>query len=250
MRVFQIYLLRGGEILSNIDVKQYEFNELSRKSDIKSAIESMLFVSGEPLALRELSNNLELKEKNVEEILSEMANEYEDKSRGIRLISINGAYQLVTKSENSDFVQKLLKKNKKHSLSQASIESLAIIAYKQPITRIDIDEIRGVKSESAIARLIERGLIKDIGRLEVPGRPILYGTTDEFLRQFGLKTIKELPSLDLYSDEETQSSIDLLNKAIEDMEPEVDDFENNDNENNIEEDVAEEMNEAAIDEDK
>ena len=218
--------------MSNIDVKQYEFNELSRKSDIKSAIESMLFVSGEPLALRELSNNLELKEKNVEEILSEMANEYEDKSRGIRLISINGAYQLVTKSENSDFVQKLLKKNKKHSLSQASIESLAIIAYKQPITRIDIDEIRGVKSESAIARLIERGLIKDIGRLEVPGRPILYGTTDEFLRQFGLKTIKELPSLDLYSDEETQSSIDLLNKAIEDMEPEVDDFENNDNENN------------------
>ncbi|SCJ18343.1 Segregation and condensation protein B [uncultured Clostridium sp.] len=236
--------------MSNIDVKQYEFNELSRKSDIKSAIESILFVSGEPLALRELSNNLELKEKNVEEILSEMANEYEDKSRGIRLISINGAYQLVTKSENSDFVQKLLKKNKKHSLSQASIESLAIIAYKQPITRIDIDEIRGVKSESAIARLIERGLIKDIGRLEVPGRPILYGTTDEFLRQFGLKTIKELPSLDLYSDEETQSSIDLLNKAIEDMEPEVDDFENNDNENNIEEDVAEEMNEAAIDEDK
>ena len=236
--------------MSNIDVKQYEFNELSRKSDIKSAIESMLFVSGEPLALRELSNNLELKEKNVEEILSEMANEYEDKSRGIRLISINGAYQLVTKSENSDFVQKLLKKNKKHSLSQASIESLAIIAYKQPITRIDIDEIRGVKSESAIARLIERGLIKDIGRLEVPGRPILYGTTDEFLRQFGLKTIKELPSLDLYSDEETQSSIDLLNKEIEDMEPEVDDFENNDNENNIEEDVAEEMNEAAIDEDK
>ena len=108
MRVFQIYLLRGGEILSNIDVKQYEFNELSRKSDIKSAIESMLFVSGEPLALRELSNNLELKEKNVEEILSEMANEYEDKSRGIRLISINGAYQLVTKSENSDFVPKLL----------------------------------------------------------------------------------------------------------------------------------------------
>ena len=236
--------------MSNIDVKKYEFNELSRKSDIKSAIESMLFVSGEPLALRELSNNLELKEKNVEEILSEMANEYEDKSRGIRLISINGAYQLVTKSENSDFVQKLLKKNKKHSLSQASIESLAIIAYKQPITRIDIDEIRGVKSESAIARLIERGLIKDIGRLEVPGRPILYGTTDEFLRQFGLKTIKELPSLDLYSDEETQSSIDLLNKAIEDMEPEVDDFENNDNENNIEEEVAEEMNEAAIDEDK
>lgn len=204
--------------MSNIDVKQYEFNELSRKSDIKSAIESMLFVSGEPLALRELSNNLELKEKNVEEILSEMANEYEDKSRGIRLISINGAYQLVTKSENSDFVQKLLKKNKKHSLSQASIESLAIIAYKQPITRIDIDEIRGVKSESAIARLIERGLIKDIGRLEVPGRPILYGTTDEFLRQFGLQSLNELPSLDLYEDSDENNSLELLSSALEEIE--------------------------------
>ena len=220
MRVFQIYLLRGGEILSNIDVKQYEFNELSRKSDIKSAIESMLFVSGEPLALRELSNNLELKEKNVEEILSEMANEYDDKSRGIRLISINGAYQLVTKSENSDFVQKLLKKNKKHSLSQASIESLAIIAYKQPITRIDIDEIRGVKSESAIQKLVEKGLIKDIGRLEVPGRPILYGTTDEFLRQFGLQSLKELPSLDLYEDSDADNSLELLNSALQGIEEE------------------------------
>ena len=203
--------------MSNIDVKQYEFKELSRKSNIKSVIESMLFVSGEPLSLRELSNNLEIKDKFIEEVIKEMMNEYEEKSRGIKLISIDGAYQLVTKSENSDYIQKLLKKNKKHSLSQASIVSLAIIAYKQPITRIDIDEIRGVKSESAIQKLVERGLIKDIGRLEVPGRPILYGTTDEFLRQFGLKTIKELPSLDLYSDKETQSSIEVLNKALYDI---------------------------------
>lgn len=203
--------------MSNIDVKQYEFKELSRKSNIKSVIESMLFVSGEPLSLRELSNNLEIKDKVIEEVIKEMMNEYEEKSRGIKLISIDGSYQLVTKSENSDYIQKLLKKNKKHSLSQASIESLAIIAYKQPITRIDIDEIRGVKSESAIQKLVERGLIKDIGRLEVPGRPILYGTTDEFLRQFGLKTIKELPSLDLYSDKETQSSMEVLNKALYDI---------------------------------
>ena len=224
--------------MSNIDVKQYEFKELSRKSSIKSAIESMLFVSGEPLSLRDLSNNLELKDKNVEE----MINEYEDENRGIRLISINGAYQLVTKSENSDYIQKLLKKNKRHSLSQASIESLAIIAYKQPITRIDIDEIRGVKSESAIQKLVEKGLIKDIGRLEVPGRPILYGTTDEFLRQFGLETLKELPSLDLYNDEEAKSSMDVLNQALEDMKSDLD---NNDKEvENKEVDI-----EAALDND-
>lgn len=218
MKTFQIYLLRGGEILSNIDVKQYEFNELSRKSDIKSAIESMLFVSGEPLPLREISNNLELKEKNVVEILQEMTTEYEDKSRGIRLISLDEAYQLVTKSENSEFVQKLLKKNKKHSLSQASIESLAIVAYKQPITRVDIDEIRGVKSESALQRLLERDLIKDVGRLEVPGRPILYGTTDEFLRQFGLQSLNELPSLDLYEDSDENNSLELLSSALEEIE--------------------------------
>lgn len=203
--------------MSNIDVKQYEFKELSRKAQIKSAIESMLFVSGEPLALKDIAHNLELKEKNVEEIVKEMITEYEDENRGIRLISINNAYQLVTKSENSDYLQRMLKKNKRYSLSQASIESLAIIAYKQPITRIDIDEIRGVKSESAIQKLVERGLIKDVGRLEVPGRPILYGTTDEFLRQFGLETLKELPSLDLYSDEEAKSSMDVLNKAIQEI---------------------------------
>ena len=171
-----------------------------------------------------------------------MINEYEDENRGIRLISINGAYQLVTKSENSDYIQKLLKKNKRHSLSQASIESLAIIAYKQPITRIDIDEIRGVKSESAIQKLVEKGLIKDIGRLEVPGRPILYGTTDEFLRQFGLETLKELPSLDLYNDEEAKSSMDVLNQALEDMKSDLD---NNDKEvENKEVDI-----EAALDND-
>ena len=186
--------------MSNIDVKQYEFKELSRKSNIKSAIESMLFVSGEPLSLRDLSNNLEIKDNIIEEIIKEMMNEYEEKSRGIRLISINGAYQLVTKSENSDYIQKLLKKNKRHSLSQASIESLAIIAYKQPITRIDIDEIRGVKSESAIQKLVEKGLIKDIGRLEVPGRPILYGTTDEFLRHFALNDLGDLPSIELFEE--------------------------------------------------
>ena len=228
--------------MSNIDVKQYEFKELSRKSNIKSAIESMLFVSGEPLSLRDLSNNLEIKDKVVEEIIKEMMSEYEEESRGIRLISINGSYQLVTKSENSDYIQKLLKKNKRHSLSQASIESLAIIAYKQPITRIDIDEIRGVKSESAIQKLVEKGLIKDIGRLEVPGRPILYGTTDEFLRQFGLETLKELPSLDLYNDEEAKSSMDVLNQALEGMKSDSD---NNDKEvQNKEADI-----EAALDND-
>ena len=200
-----------------MEEKQFEFEAVSIKPKMKSAIEAMLFVSGEPLPAKDLINNLEIDNKLVLEIINEMTIEYEKEDRRLRLIEINGWYQLVTKEENSDFIQKLLKKNRKHSLSQASIESLAIIAYKQPITRIDIDEIRGVKSESALQRLVERNLIREVGRLEVPGRPILYGTTDEFLRQFGLKTLKELPSLDLYGDKEDEDSISILNEAFKEI---------------------------------
>lgn len=189
--------------MNNIEAKQFEIEEVSLKPRIKSAIESLLFVSGDPLTVKDLSNALEITIKDLEGIIKEMMREYEeDENRGIKLISINGEYQFVTKEKNSDYIQNLLKKNKRQSLSQASLESLAIIAYKQPITRIDIDEIRGVKSDSAIQRLVEKDLIKEVGRLNVPGRPILYGTTEEFLRQFGLKELKELPDLESFEAEE------------------------------------------------
>ena len=203
--------------MNNYEAGQYEFKETSKKDTFKSVIEAMLFVSGEPLTLREIAVNLEETPKYIEGLLSEMMLDYEVENRGIKLILINGGYQLVTKAEHSDYIQRLLKKNKRQSLSQASLESLAIVAYKQPITRIDIDEIRGVKSESALQRLVERSLIREVGRLEVPGRPILYGTTDEFLRQFGLKNLKELPSLDLYEDKETEESIELMDQVFKDI---------------------------------
>lgn len=202
--------------MNKLEVAQYEFEEISSKPKIKSAIESLLFVSGEPLTIKDLSNTLDVSIKVIKKILDEMLNEYEEEKRGIKLISINGEFQLVTKAENSDYIQKLLRKNKRQSLSQASLESLAIIAYKQPITRVDIDEIRGVKSESALQRLLEKDLIKEVGRLEVPGRPILFGTTDEFLRQFGLKELNELPSLDLY-DEKDNDIIESMNEVIKEL---------------------------------
>ncbi|WP_291650884.1 SMC-Scp complex subunit ScpB [Clostridium sp.] len=202
--------------MSKTEIKQYEFEEISSKPKIKSAIEALLFVSGEPLTIKDLSNSIEVSPKTISNILNEMILDYEEEKRGIKLISINGEYQLVTKAENSDYIQKLLKKNKRQSLSQASLESLAIIAYKQPITRIDIDEIRGVKSESAIHKLLEKDLIKEVGRLEVPGRPILFGTTEEFLRQFGLKELNELPSLDLYS-EKDEETIEAMSEIIKEI---------------------------------
>ena len=183
---------------------QIPFMDSLKKDSLKSAIEALLFASGESLSLQDLVNHLEEKSKLIEIIIKEMMEEYEDSNRGIKIICIKGSYQLVTKAQNADYIQKLLKKNKRQSLSQASIESLAIVAYKQPITRIDIDEIRGVKSESALQRLVEKELIKELGRLDVPGRPILYGTTEEFLRQFELKDLKELPSLDLFGQEDLE----------------------------------------------
>lgn len=192
---------------------QIPFMDDAKKSELKSAVEALLFASGEPLSIYELSNHLDEKSKTIELIIQEMMDAYEKvQTRGIKLISIKGKYQLVTKGENAEYIQKLLKKNKRQSLSQASIESLAIISYKQPITRIDIDEIRGVKSESALQRLIEKDLIKEVGRLEVPGRPILYGTTDEFLRQFDLRDLKDLPSLDLFAqDDDEVTSVEIEN---------------------------------------
>ncbi|WP_106060843.1 SMC-Scp complex subunit ScpB [Clostridium vincentii] len=187
----------------------FKVKEVSKDSTQKGIIEALLFVSGEPLSLKALALYVDDSPKHLEKVLDRLIEDYQDKDRGIKLIRINGEYQLVTKNEYSDYIQKLLKKNKRQSLSQASLESLAIVAYKQPITRIDIDEIRGVKSDSAISRLMDKELIKEVGRLDVPGRPILYSTTEEFLRQFGVHDLKELPSLDLFAVEEE------LNEKVE-----------------------------------
>ncbi|MGL4739371.1 MAG: SMC-Scp complex subunit ScpB [Sarcina sp.] len=186
--------------MSNIK-DQIEFEEISNKNKIFSIIESLLFVSGEPLSPSDIARVIDCSIEETIGYLKQMGILFETtEERGIKLISLNGLYQLVSKNENSAFIQKLLKKNPRQSLSQASLESLAIIAYKQPITRIEIDEIRGVKSDSALQRLIEKNLIEETGRKEVIGRPILYGTTDEFLRHFALTDIDELPSIELYED--------------------------------------------------
>ncbi|MGL5067259.1 MAG: SMC-Scp complex subunit ScpB [Sarcina sp.] len=188
--------------------EQIEFEEISNKNKIYSIIESLLFVTGEPLSASDIGKIIECDFKETSGYLKEMMILFDNvEERGLKIISINGKFQLVTKNENSAFIQKLLKKNTRQSLSQASLESLSIIAYKQPITRVEIDEIRGVKSDSAIQRLIEKNLVEETGRKEVVGKPILYGTTDEFLRHFALTDIEELPSLDLYSEDFELSTI-------------------------------------------
>ena len=187
-----------------------------------SIFESLLFVSGEPIKLKELASIIESSEDFAEDVLKELMFKYEAQDRGIRLLNINNQYQLVTKPENSDYVQKLLKTNIRQALSQAALETLAIVSYRQPVTRIDIDEIRGVKSDSAVLTLVDKGLIKECGRMDVAGRPILYATTEEFLKNFGLNNIKDMPPLENILEgmaiEEDMASLPTAEVAITEIE--------------------------------
>lgn len=175
--------------------EQLEINEVSQKNKYKSIIESLLFMSGEPISIKELASILNCKQDKIDILIRDMKKNYDDEDRGIKLLIHNKSIQLVTKPENSTYVEKLLKTNVRQSLSQAALETLSIIAYKQPITRVAIDEIRGVKSDRAIYTLLEKSIIKECGKLDVPGRPILYGTTEEFLKFFGLDNIGTIPNL-------------------------------------------------------
>jgi segregation and condensation protein B len=178
----------------------------------KSIVEALLFASGdEGLSLRQLSVVLELEEQEVIDILDELSQSYKGKERGIELVEVAGHYQLTTKKDHATYLKKLVETPVNASLSQAALETLAIVAYQQPITRTEIEEIRGVKTERPIQTLVSKVLIKEVGRVEGTGRAILYGTTKEFLEYFGLKSIKELPPLPEKADEEyEQEEADLF----------------------------------------
>lgn len=158
-------------------------------------LEAVLFAAGDPVSIKELCELLKVNEKRMKEIVRQLRENLEDEKRGLMLLEFNNKLQLSSKSEYSNYIKAFLKSDSRQNLSQAAIETLSVIAYKQPITRIEIDQIRGVRSDRAIATLIDNGLIKDCGRKDTPGRPILFGTTEEFLKYFGFKSLKELPEL-------------------------------------------------------
>ncbi|MEG0772885.1 SMC-Scp complex subunit ScpB [Clostridium sp.] len=198
--------------MNSVTLEQLELDEISIRKTYYSIIESLLFATGDPLYINTIASIIECTVNFTEQLLDEMIKIYdEDRSRGLRIVNINSEYQMVTKPKNSDQIQKLLKTNIRQSLSRASLETLAIIAYKQPITRIEIEEIRGVKSDRAITTLIEKSLIKESGKKDVVGRPNLYGTTEEFLKHFNFNNIEQLPSLDNFiKDIELEDEINLI----------------------------------------
>ena len=178
---------------------------------LMSKIESLLFVTGEDgLTIKQIVFLTEEPERNVLEAIEKLKEDYRDSEmRGIELKELAGTYQLVTKAEHAESIQKLIENPTSQALTQASLEVLAIIAYKQPITRVEIEDLRGVKSERPIHTLTSRGLISEVGRAEGTGRAILYGTTNEFLNHFGLNSLIELPEL-AESQDSTEEESDLF----------------------------------------
>ncbi|KGG81394.1 segregation and condensation protein B [Caloranaerobacter azorensis H53214] len=165
------------------------------KREIKSIIEALLFTWGDPLSLKDISSIIGISKEDVYNIINEMIEEFNYNRRGVQIVQFNDKYQLSTRPEHHEWISKLYTPKTSKGLSNAALETLSIIAYKQPITKTEIEAIRGVKCDKALNTLLDKKLIKEVGRLEKTGRPILYGTTDEFLLQFGLKSIDELPEL-------------------------------------------------------
>ena len=173
----------------------------------KQVIESILFAVGRDISVEELSVVLELTPKDTEEIIESMKADFEEQGRGIEIIKVNNGYQLCSKKENYDYIYQIIDKRNKPNLSQAALETLAIIAYNPKITRAEIESIRGVNSDGTIYKLLDHNLIEDAGRLDLPGRPTTYKVTKEFLRLFGYFSLDELPELPRYKLDENQQIV-------------------------------------------
>jgi segregation and condensation protein B len=178
----------------------------------KAIVEGLLFVAGDAgLTIKQIATVLEVDKQIALDIVQVLSDDYRNPDRGIYLVEIAGTFQLTTKKEHSVYLKRLVDSPTNTTLSQAALETLAIVAYRQPITRAEIEEVRGVKSERPIQTLSARALINEVGRAEGTGRAILYGTTREFLEYFGLKTIEELPPLpEKIDDDNVQEEADLF----------------------------------------
>ena len=187
------------------------------KKKAEAVIEAVLFAMGESVEVSKLAHALEVENKEVKKIVAGMNERYAKEDRGISIVELEDSYQLCTKPELYEYLIKVAKAPRKYVLSDTLLETLSIIAYKQPVTRLEIEKIRGVSCSHAVDRLLEFNLIQELGRLDAPGRPLLFGTTEEFLRTFGVKSLGDLPTLNSeqiedfkhQAEEEAQLKLDI-----------------------------------------
>ena len=161
----------------------------------EAIIEAILFTVGESVELEKLAAVLELDKEKTKTLVEHLRERYESDTCGMKIIELDGAYQMCTKAEYYEYLIKIAKTPRKMTLTDTVLETLSIIAYKQPVTRLEIERVRGVSCDHAINKLLEYDLITELGRLDAPGRPLLFGTTEQFLRCFGVKSLEELPEL-------------------------------------------------------
>ncbi len=189
---------------------------MEQQDKVKGILEAILFTMGESVPINRLAEVMEMEVEELRRILIQMQEDYQQDSRGLTLIELEDAWQICTKIETYEYVRKLVSQPKKRSLTDVMLETLSIIAYKQPVTKQEIEAIRGVKCDFAVNKLVEYNLVKELGRKNTIGRPIVFGTTEEFLRCFGVSSIEDLPDID----EVTKQS--FMEEAIEELGAPVD----------------------------
>ena len=162
----------------------------------EAIVEAILFTMGESVELERIAKTLELDTERTKKIIEHLMQRYEDDGVGVKIMELDGSYQMCTKGEMYEYLVKIAKQPKKYVLTDVMLETLSIIAYRQPITKLEIEKIRGVKSDHAVNKLIEYNLVCELGRLDAPGRPLLFGTTEEFLRRFSVQSLDDLPGIE------------------------------------------------------
>ena len=162
---------------------------------LQAAVEAILFTMGESVEVAKIASAIGHDEETTRKLIRGMMDRYDKEDRGIRIIELEDSFQLCTKKEMYEYLIRVARQPRRYTLTEVLLETLSIVAYKQPVTRLEIEKIRGVKSDHAVNKLVEYGLVEEKGRLEAPGRPLLFGTTEEFLRHFSLQSLDELPSV-------------------------------------------------------
>lgn len=185
------------------------------ENNLKSAVEALIFASEKPITVEQIKKVLgDLDASSVNRIVEELKNEYQTQNRGIQIVEIAGGFQMITSSNFAPFLKKLFKNRYSEKLSKPALESLAIIAYKQPLTKAEIESLRNVNVDGVMKSLVDKNLIRICGRKKVPGRPFVFGTTREFLEHFGLRSLQDLPKMEdfkvLAQEKEAQSDIEPI----------------------------------------